>query len=175
MNFKKNVALWVGLAIPVLMVIFVAISIYWPQQGVEPPQHHFVYALRNYSDGYEYTVQNGQLVRDDVRDENVPKPVPSGVANAPTRFFLHDVGSNISQEVKFEDVQQMKLDNTVGAPDGYEIKRGGEGGGVFPFFFSEGNYDDQYLVKGNKAIKLNLQKINDPYYAPFQFIGWIIN
>lgn len=175
MNKPKNVVLWVALAIPVLMVLFVAGSIYIPQRGIEPPTHDFIYTLRNYSDGYEYSVgADGKMVRDKLPQENFPKTTPAGVANAPTRFFRHDVQTNTSEELAFEAVASLRLDNTNTSPDGYELRRGGQGGGVFPFIFSEGNYDDQFLVKGNRSIKLKLKKITDPYYSPFQFMGWII-
>lgn len=175
MNMPKNVVLWVALAIPVLMVLFVAGSIYLPQRGVEAPKYDFIYTLRNYSDGYEYSVgASGKLVRDKLPDENVAKPIPVGVASAPTRFFRYDVKTNTSRELKFEEVAALKLDNTSTAPDGYELRRGGQSGGVFPFIFSEGNYDDQFLVKGNHSLKLELKKITDPYYSPFQFMGWVL-
>ncbi|MBI3255739.1 MAG: hypothetical protein HYZ63_02100 [Candidatus Andersenbacteria bacterium] len=170
----KNVSLWIGLAIPVVMVLVVALSIYWPQRGIEAPVYDFVYALQNYSDGYVYSVVDGKLGRDATPDYGQPKPVPAGVAHAPTRFYIHDVQSNTSREVSFEEASTVKLDNVTTAPDGYELKRGGEGSGVFPFFFSEGNYNDQYLVKGNHSIKLDLKEIRDPYYSPFTFMAWVI-
>ncbi len=174
MNIPKNMVLWVALAIPVLMILFVAAAIYIPQRGITAPQYNFVYALRNYSDGYEYTVVDGKLTRREISDPNTIKPTPAETRFAPTRFFLYDVTHSTSQELAFEEAQKLTLDNNVTSPDGYEMKRGGEGGGVFPFFFSEGNYNTQYLVKGNRAIKLELKEIGEPYYYNQSFFGWVI-
>ena len=174
MNMSKNMVLWVALAIPVLMVLVVAGSIYLPMSGAEPPQYDFIYALRNYSDGYEYSVVDGRLVADVIHREGATKDVPAGVASAPTRFFRQDVAANTSQELSLADVQKLKIDNTIPSPDGYALKRGGQGGGVFPFFFFEGNYNDQYLVKGTASFKMDLKEISEPYFAPTQFIGWVI-
>jgi hypothetical protein len=168
MKFKENIALWLGLAIPVVMVLVVAVSIYWPQRGIQPPQHNFVYALRDYGDGYEYVVVDEKLVRREA--PNTPKQFNE----APTRFFLHDVTSNTSQEMKFEEVQELKLDNSLVSADGYELKRGGQGGGVFPFFFDNSNYNEQYLVKGNHSVKLALKETQPPYYGNQMFLGWVV-
>lgn len=174
MNISKNMVLWVALAIPVFMILFVAAAIYIPQRGIEAPQYSFVYALRNYSDGYEYTVVDGNLTRREIAEPGAIKPTPAETRFAPTRFFLYDVRNTTSRELAFEEVQTLSLDNNVTSPDGYEMKRGGEGGGVFPFFFSEGNYNKQYLVKGNRAIELELKQIGEPYYYNQSFIGWVI-
>lgn len=171
---QKNMVLWVALAIPVLMVLFVAGSIYLPMRNTEAPRYDFIYALRNYSDGYAYLVVDGSLVADVIDREGAAKAVPPGVASAPTRFFRHVVAENTSQELALADVQKLKLDNTTTSPDGYALVRGGQGGGVFPFFLFEGNYGDQYLVKNTASFKMNIKEISEPYFAPTQLIGWVI-
>jgi hypothetical protein len=172
MNIPKNFVLWVTLAIPVLMILFVAGAIYLPHRGVEAPTHNFVYALRDYSDGYDYVVIEGKLVRREFPDSS--RPASEKNVQAPTRFFLHDVAANVSKEITLGEAQKLRLDNSVTSPDGYELKRGGQGGGIFPFFFSEGNYNKQYLVKANRAIELQLKEIGEPYYYNQVFLGWVM-
>ena len=65
-QIKKNIPLVVGLAIPVLMILFVAGSIYIPRLFAPEPKFNFVYSsgedyyygsLNNY-----YSVKNGKIV-----------------------------------------------------------------------------------------------------------------
>src|SRR3990167_2616746 len=101
---QKNISLWIGLAIPVLMIVFVAAAIYLPRYFVEPPQYDFVYLVGNNYIGDYYEVRNGVLTK-------ISQPLPAGVVPAPRpepspRFFVYHVGDDSSQELTFETVSQ---------------------------------------------------------------------
>lgn len=175
MQIKQNLALWVAVAIPVVVMIAVAALIYWPQGNIEGPKHNFVYALRDYGDGYDYAVKGGALTREQIQDVSGPvkaRPIAAGADK--TRFFVHDVAANEGREIPFEEAAKFNLDSNLTAPDGYELKRGNSGGGVFPFFFDNSNYDKQYLVLKNYSGELNIKKTSDSSYQPFEFIGWVL-
>lgn len=174
MKFNQNFTLWIALAIPFVVILIVAGIIYWPRT-ITPPQHNFLYALRDYEDGFNYVVKEGKLEREQISfpgGKDVPRPI-TPASSGQTRFFVHSVTTNESREVSFTEAQAMSLNSDLTAPDGYELVRGGQGGGVFPFFFAEGDYESRYLAKGNATIQMSIKKPSDTNYQPFEFIGWI--
>ena len=171
MNPKKNVSLIVGIAIPILMIVLVAISIYVPALFAPAPRINFLYVTGDdYYQGQQYVVENGTLVK---REVKYPKHYTPGVA----RFFLHNTSANEDKELSFEEAQKPKLDTNVKSTDGYEVVYGNTDGGVFPFFFSGGfDYSAMYLKGHNTSKKLNLQSSDDGRYyynRNRRFLGWI--
>lgn len=176
MNLRENRAVLLALAIPVIMVIAVAVAIYIPRANVVPPQHNFLYVVNlsdPYGAGYYYTVQDGTLQQQKrsqpKSDSQKTAPIASGES---TRLFLHNVTSNSSEEINFEEAQKFQLDSKLKSADGYEIQQG-SGGGVFPFF-SDDSYNNRYLVQGTYSIKLNLPQADRYGYYNFQLLGWVV-
>lgn len=168
---KKNITLVVGVSIPILMILFVAGSIYLPGLFVQP-KFNFLYVSGNdyyYYNQYQYSVQNGKLVRSE-------RQRPEGQTYPPERevkLYIHDVAKNESREISFEEAQNLNLDSNTKSPDKFEVVYGSRGDGFFPFFFwSERDYNTQYLKGHNVSKKLNLQ-LSGSYYNNFRFIGWI--
>ncbi len=63
MDYKKNIPLIVGIAIPLVMIILVGASIYIPRLYVKP-QTNFLYQTGgDYYTSREYVVDNGTLVK----------------------------------------------------------------------------------------------------------------
>ena len=171
MNSKKNVSLIVGIAIPILMIVLVAISIYVPALFAPAPRINFLYVTGDdYYQGPQYFVENGTLAKREVKYPNHYTP---GIA----RFFLHDVSANEDKELSFEETQKLKLDASAKSTDGYEVVYGNTEGGVFPLFFSNRtDYNAMYLKGHNTSKKLNLQSsdVSNPYYSRNRrFLGWI--
>jgi hypothetical protein len=191
-KLKQNLALVVGLAIPIFMMVVIAGVIYFPRllNPVEPTQYDFVYAVGDgvaYStyggsypypakgvwQKYSYRVVDGQLVRQEAL------PIPKEYENMPVatdepRFYVYHVSTHKSTEISFEEVSQLPLDPGPKSPDGFEVVRGnGRGGGMFPFGYSGGdNYNKKYIRKEYYAEPLDLNLPQD-YYGEF-FVAWII-
>ena len=177
MDAKKNLPLIFGVSIPILMILFVALSIYVPQMFVRP-QYDFLYLTGNNncyiapnSNIQVYSVQSGKLIRN-ILDQQLQA---CKVAQVPElKIYLYSVANNKSQEVSFEDVQNLNLSDSAQSPDGFEIVNGNSsGGGFFPFFWGgSSDYDSHYIQGHNVSKKLNVQYSNG-YYNEFTFLGWV--
>ncbi len=168
---KKNITLVIGISIPILMILFVAGSIYLPGLFIQP-KYNFVYVSSDdsyYYSQYQYSVQNGKIVRNETQR-------PEGQTYQPqidVKLYVYDVAKNESKEISFEEAQNLTLDSKNISPDGFEITYGSSGEGFFLFFFySRTDYNTRYLKGHNVSKKLNLQ-LSGSYYNDFRFIGWI--
>ena len=88
MDAKKNIPLILGLSIPILMILFVAGSIYLPGLFVQP-KFNFLYAMGDdYYYGRHYSVQNGRLIKNEVE-------YPEYVGNrTESSLYIYDVVKN---------------------------------------------------------------------------------
>lgn len=178
---KKNLPLLLGLAIPVLMIIFVAASIYLPGVFVKPT-HNFIYTteLDTYTHPH-YQVDGTTLT---LKCAEVPpytpdpsfKLTPCTAENA-GKLFLEDVAANRSSEISYAEAQKLILDSNTQSSDGYQIVSGGSRG-VVPFIFEGGDTTGGGIyIKGHSVSKkLNIQSglRTDNYSSPgFLFLGWV--
>jgi hypothetical protein len=167
---KKNITLIIAISIPILMIIFVAASIYLPGIFIKP-KFNFLYSncdKYSYYNKYYYYVQNGKLTRTEMQK---PKDEIYELFREP-KLYIYDVIKNESKEISFEEAQNLNLDSNIKSPDGFEIVYGTQGYGFFPFFFwPERDYNTLYLKGHNVNKKLNIQ-FNKPCHS-FDFIGWI--
>lgn len=169
---KKNITLIIGISIPVLMILFVAGSIYIPGLFIKP-HVNFLYVSGDdyYYDQGHFTVQKGKLVKKEIKQpENQGYYQPRGES----KLFVHDVAKNESREISFEEAQNLNLDSSVKSSDGFEIVNGSHSDGFFPFFLGSGtDYNSRYLKGHNISKKLNLQLDGRSYYYGFRLLGWI--
>ncbi len=169
---KKNVSLVLGMAIPVLMIIFVAGSIYLPGLFIQP-RFNFLYATGGdnyyYNGGQQYVVQNGVLVQNEKKNQP-----PTGTITE-SRLFLYDVTRDESREISFDEARGMNLNSNLVSPDDFEVVPGGRGGGIFPFDFNSGvDYNARYVQGHNVSKKINwVRSSGTYYYNDFHFLGWI--
>ena len=173
---KKNTSLILGLSIPILMVLFVAISIYLPRQ-FSKPGYDFLYIIGTdtYYSEYTYSVENGVLTREQNntyqnKDLYYSKPL---VDYGPPKIYIYSIENDLAREISFEEAQAYKLDNNAKSPDGFEISRG-SGAEIVPFSGSY-DYNSQFIRNGNYSKKLNIQvpASSDRYYD-FRLLGWVI-
>ena len=169
---KKNITLVLGISIPILMILFVAGSIYLPGFFIKP---HFNFLYVSGDDYYysqqQYLVQNGKLVKSEIKQPENQNYSPPRVES---KLYIYDVAKNEAKEISFAEAQKLNLDSGVKSPDDFEVVYGSRGDGFFPFFFSSGrDYNTRYLSGHNVSKKLNLQLNGSSYYNNFRFIGWI--
>jgi hypothetical protein len=170
----KDVALIVGLLIPVAMIVFIAAAIYLPRAftRVDPPQWDFLYMV-GYPPGTERVfVRDGRLVREDV---DAPPHAPTN-PRYELQFYVHRVPQNTSERVTFEQACLLQLDNTSKSPDGFQIVHGRRSQFLFPFTSST-DYRERYLKKDGYALELDLATgsgAEGGYFShAFTFLGWI--
>lgn len=183
---KKNLPLIIGLAVPVLMIVFIAAAIYLPNLTAHP-QYSFIYSARdpyNYNGyGDQYSVKDSKITKETI---NPPKPIPTPGYTPPeypvtkTYLYIYDAASQTAKEITFEDAQKYTLNNNQTSPDGYSLEQGGRNAGIFDLF---GGYDyskgpEWYLRNGAANKKVNLQfpgsTSNYYYNSNFQLVGWIL-
>jgi hypothetical protein len=171
---KSTLAIWIGLAIPVAMIFFVAIAIYVPRMfsNVPPPQYGFVYTLEDYPVDYYYRVEGGRLLREDVpRVEGEPRPISNKVVASDQTLYYYNVTTKSSQAITLEEAQQFTLDPAGVAPDGYEISSAN--GGSF-LFFDARSRRVHYLMKDGYYEEVDLRLAESDFWR-FAFVGWVID
>lgn len=177
---KKNITLVIALAIPALMVIFVAASIYLPGLFVKP-KTDFLYAVGDtYCSGVQmYKVEGGKIKKLDIPTTDAsggirPYPIEKNVP-APgckdTKLYYYDVVKNEGREISLGDAEKLKLDGSAESPDGFEVVQGSSGDG-FPFGTSV-DYKKRYLKGHNLGKELNILLTEQQAFS-FQFVGWVI-
>lgn len=179
---KQKWPLYIALAVPVLMIVLVAVFIYLPGVG-QHPKYNFVYMsgsnIYSYSYGYQdYQVSGGKLVKNPPPPDLTPPGSPKSFYtpdSALPHFYFYDVGKNSAMEISFEQAEMYKLDSSNSSPDNYTIERGNGGGGDFIFGSSGGDYNSWFIKGHNRSVKLNLKLTGSTqYYSDnFRFLGWV--
>lgn len=161
----------IGLSIPILMILFVAASIYLPLLFVHTrPKFNFLYVTGDdYFFGRQYSVENCKLVK---KEDN--RDYPSYFRRrGEEKLFVHDIVKNESKEIAFEEAQKFNLNSSIKSPDSFEIVYGSKADGVWPLFgFSERDCSTVYIKGHNISRKLNVQ-LPEHNYNNFRFLGWI--
>lgn len=168
MKIKKNIALIVGLSIPVVMIVLVAAAIYLPRLFYHPAYNFLYVTSGDYYAIQQYEVQDGRLMK-----KNVKRPDAMASAGE-AKLYIYDVATDRNTEVSFADAQNLDLDPDRQSPDGFEIVAAGYRDGFFPFFFSsDGDYCARYISGHNVSRKLDLKQGSNSACDNFRFIGWI--
>lgn len=171
-----------AIAIPLIMVLLVAATIYIPSRFSPQPAYSFIYSVRGeraFAPGesyYVYEVSDGKLIRRQLlyqKDnefgyklkEYAPPPPDRG-----QKIYLYDVQHDKSSSIAFEDAQKFTLDDNAVSPDGFIIDRGAGRENLFSVLFGGADYNSFYIRKDSVARKL---KILQPYYD-LNVIAWII-
>ena len=185
---KINWVLWVGLAIPVVVIIVVFIMSLLSRQGFTP-KYDFLYYFNNgygycYNGDSYYYVKDGQINQTDIKtdypnradcikDKNI---LAGGSFN---RIYRYSVIDEKSYPLTLIEAQKLKLDVGPVSPAGENIHNdyGYNNSGIFEIFGGR-RYDynsSYYLIDENKKIKIvNIVTPNNNSYYDFKFIGWII-
>ena len=176
---RKNLPLIVGLAIPVLMIIFVALAVYLPT-FLAHPKYGFVFSTGDtYASNYgnHYSVVDGKIVKTTVPDPKKPElllPYPNTNAIS---LFVYDPKIDNVRSITFAEAEKLNVDISPKSPDGYTLERGDSNGGIFELFGSNRDYNSWYLKSGLVSKKIYLTSPSQSYYynGYGQFLGWIIN
>ena len=122
MSDKKNLPLIIGLSIPFIMTLLVALSIYVPGLFSPQPKTNFIYSI---CDGYystrEYYVEANRIEKKDLPEADTKRQNYSAQHICVPRLYLHDVIANQSRDLTFDQAQQLRLDPNATSPDGFEV------------------------------------------------------
>jgi hypothetical protein len=170
MEARKNVSLWVAIALPIALILLVAVSIYLPRFFAKP-QYNFVYAL-GVGYGDSYTVLGNKLVE----NTSTMAVAPGAIPPPASQLYLYNVSQNQSQEISFANAEALSFYPYAQSQDGFTVVQGGGDGGMFPFYSSGENYNDYYLTGHGLSKQLNIP--NQTGLAPYNqfiFLGWVNN
>lgn len=175
---NKNLSLYIGIAIPILMIIGVAASIYAPRWFSESPRYGFLYLESEEFAPYDgklfYSVRDGHLIEEKGEVVKIPGD-PYPVRYRAGKLFRYDIRTQKSTEISLEEAKNLSLIQGQRSPDGFEvICSHNNRGNFFPFF--DGGYSDcsrRYLVNDigySEEVYISASARN---YYNFELIGWI--
>lgn len=179
----SSISLIVGLSIPVLMVIGIALAIIIPARSIHP-ETDFIYALGQYPTSvqiengtqiqHSYTIKNKQITDTTltISDKQLIAPYPYQQTSIP-RFYIHHTVTDTNDELTFEEVAKLSLSDDTLSPDGFTMTYGTTSGGMFPFYY-EGGSDQStaYLSKNSGSKKINVITKNNR--EQFSFVAWVL-
>ncbi len=169
----------VGIALPIIFIVIIAIVIFTPSLFVKPG-HNFIYTTEatdvySYYQSYKntYFVENNKII-------SKPTPIPAkeyegyGYKGEFPTLYMYDVVTNTSHEVTASDITNLNLDPGPSSPDGYTVAYDYSHEGIFELFGSNGNNSGYFISKGNGKKKLD-GLLGNSYGGrdSFRLIGWI--
>jgi len=176
-NKKANLALWIGLVIPIVALLFIAVFSFSP--ATFSPKYDFLYSMHYYNDGYclgdggVYQIKNQTIVIASTTELNkmgcnYTKDI------LPPKIYRYDVQANKYNLISLEEAQKLKIDSSPLSPDEISIQRGDNyNAGIFEIFGGNNNRYNMMFLKNNKEAlkKIDVGAVN---IYDFIFIGWII-
>lgn len=174
MQVKKDWSLWLAIALPFAMILFVAASIYLPRLWAPKPIFDFVYAVNDTSKGYVVPTYGVRVVDGKITKEETFIPQDEALpANKQQRYtephlYRYDIATGESRSLTFEEAENLKLDDGKKSPDGFEVSQGGGYDGPF----GGGSGPAIYLVGHSVSRKLDLRGVDSVY--DFEFVGWVV-
>jgi hypothetical protein len=181
--FKQNFSLVVGVALPVLLVLFFWLATVVPRILVEPPQHNLIFT----SDHYDYNAQVNGTVRFDVKGgqlraffhegdtqgyRQVPRLFYFNVKTESTREIALDIPEDLKDgsAIGIPDLENHEFSNESRSPDGYSFDNSYRGRHGLIFGGSSYRYHAK-IEKDGRAIKIPMPGRSSTY-DNLRFLGW---
>ncbi len=186
---QKNIVLIVGLVLPViLMGLFLGLAAMPPtRSAAQSTTYSFVFSTVDYSQSIpaqiNYYIQDGRLY---VAYAKTPYNQTGAVKLYKYEADTHKIVplNNLTLATNWDDLytkrsvveatKNLKFDNHLTSPDGFEFSdQRREGGGIINDFFLGNSYEVRPILrKGSDNFPLPIAKENN--FGPIAFIGWII-
>jgi hypothetical protein len=193
--FSENFVLIVGLPLPVLLMIGFMVFATLPQAVSDPPRYDLVFSTSDFNAGQgnlpvsvNFVVRDGKL-----HAQYVAYNPPGSYGNPWRKLYRYDAATQKVRQLSFgypqdmnditgtrEEIvaatQDLTLDTTLEAPDGYQLSyEGYSRSGLFNDLFLGGGYSNEpRLRRGASSVGLATDDSNTAfYYGDVQFIGWV--
>lgn len=177
---KEKISIVVGLALPVLFIIFIAVWLSVRTSSVQP-QSNFIYTVageyspQKYGVLFEnnYIVENGKIklkpvlhTKDEIANYDMRKAMD---------LYVYDVKNNINQKVTVEEAQKLLITDSNISPDGYWVAYEYGNGGIFEIFGGNDSNSGYFITKvdGGAKKKINIEFGRNYWDNEFRVIGWI--
>jgi hypothetical protein len=189
---KDNFVLVIGLALPILLIVFFFIATVIPKSMSTPPQHEMFFTTvdfryQNTTDySVDYLIKDKHImVKTKWRDEehrnyNSKKlMVFNGISNTVREIEVDvdAIGMNASNTaIILEGTKNISVDVNRTSLDGYTLEQTAYGsGGLLGGLFGGRRHNRDYrLKKGSVAYVLPDSSANY-YYNQVRFLGWVVN
>lgn len=181
---STNISLFIGLALPVVMVAIISAVVFFPSKSLHPTTD-FIYVVgsypsyttRNGNDAtqHDFSIKNGKIVdaTTTYNDRGAYIPYPPEKDGTP-RFFIHHTSTNTNEEVDLKYLDNFTLSSDRTSPEGLTLTFGKRSYGVFPFFFDSSTDREHAYLSTNKASKeITLISDTSINYYEFQLVGWV--
>lgn len=183
--FKKNPALFIGLALPLVMLLLFAGIPFIYSFVVPAPQYNFIYSINNYEQNNKLKVVDGKLVLQAYNTWNGPREPQQALylvdvhskKSTKLNFLLFAKEEHIlippheSREYIIEGVSLKALDPSNISPDGYQVITGNNDNFFSLMFFFGDNRRNYLSLKKSGRID-NFPVPSQGYGGKFE--GWII-
>ena len=171
---KENTLLFIGILIPILMIVFIALSIYLPQFFLNP-QYDFLYVSgENYSYSFpKYIVEGNTVVK---REPTEAEKEQWGYRYDESILRVYSAEKDVSTVISFADAQKLKLNPNSVSPDGFEVTHSRRNYSLFSEVFGGGYRGSGYVIRKKNGSgdgkKIDIDTSGSYYYG-FKFLGWI--
>lgn len=195
MTKGQKMSLWIGIAIPILMVIVISLAVFIPRISTKPTDDflYTVYDQYEYSRNVWYEVEDSRIVLKErkkvpntntsstytyTRYEEYTDGVLDKEESTPPDLYVYDSENDTSRKITLDEARKLTLKDATESPNGFSIRRGSYGGGdIFPIYYDSGSYYDLYLVKNTYSKEIHPEVPSDSidrYTRYFENVGWII-
>ena len=181
---RDDLLIIIGVSLPLLVILLFVLATIVPRLLVAPPQYDFLFT--SYVSAYPNVTP--VRVNIDVYQGRARARIYRNQGAQVTRLFLFDHGtSNLREipisipdpaealengnEIRIPELETIRLDPSLKAPDGYEF-RGPDyrGGGIVPALLGMRRSRRATIARGGAVIPLPL----DPPHYSVHFLGWVV-
>lgn len=181
---KKNPALFIGLALPVLMILIFAGIPFISSFMVPPPKYNFIYSFNNYGSDGKLKVVDGKLIlqvhnswRESRQIQQILYLIDVGSKKSiklnllPSKDELSLIPPLETREFIVEGVSLKALDPSNISPDGYEVRTTYNDNFFSLLFFFGDNRQNRLSIKKSGRT----ESFSNPAYGyGGKFEGWVI-
>lgn len=186
----KNLMIVVSIALPLLVVIFFAISSILPGLYSTPPAHDVLVSLQDRATSRASSIKIQLMVKGEKLRAVVVKLDKPDYENNPRLFRYSHLSGDVSEvsipipgnmteleegsEIAIPALEGLKVSDALRAPDGYEFRVRRRGGGLMTELFGGSrNRTDVSIAKNGAIVRLRLPT-SDYWYNNVKLVGWII-
>jgi hypothetical protein len=183
-----NWALIVGISLPILVIIFFALATVIPAYMVAPPHYNLVFTTNDYyynNNGLNFSVVDGKLKAQFICDDAC---ATRRVWSNPG-LYIFDVHTKqirkiavqlpmvapnakpFSVEVKIPELENVKIDPSNSAPDGYSFGYSSNDNGLMSDLFFGSRSSQAMITKNVNTIPITFD--TGSRYNNIKLIGWI--
>ena len=183
-SFAKNPALFIGLALPLVMILIFAGVPFLRSFMIPGPQYNFIYSINNYEPNGKLKVEDGKLILQVYNSWNEPREPQQTIYLVdvhskksiklnflPSKEEITLIPSHERREFILEGVTLKALDTSNISPDGYQVMSN-DNDNIFSLIFFFGNNKRNYISLSNSGRIDNFPIPTRGYGGKFE--GWVI-